>query len=409
MNNPPDILVGLDVGTTKVLCVVARPAEEVGFYRIEGYGLVQSEGISHGVVTDIEGAVKSIRSAIKEAQYTAQVPFTEAVVAIGGSTLTSEDCVGTAVVRGREVTPHDVTIAEANARENVNRKDRQLMKMIAQGYRAGDVVTPTPPIGFSADRIEALYHSVFGSISNAENMRRCLQRSSLELLNYEPHPWAAARAVLSETEKYCGTVVFDLGAQTTSISLFHENVITFTDVRPYGSEFFTRDIAIIFGLTLEQAEEMKLTSGHCDLSRVRRSETVQPRDQKGVLPRLYSKELLVKTLRGRALEIFRLYKKDLEEAGMLPFIHSVVLTGGGANLSGIELVAEEVFGVPVRIGTPRYVRGQPGLIMKPEASVAMGLISSAGEALAQGEEHGHRPKGFSTRFGWLKTLFTGNY
>lgn len=184
MNNPPDILVGLDVGTTKVLCVVARPAEEVGFYRIEGYGLVQSEGISHGVVTDIEGAVKSIRSAIKEAQYTAQVPFTEAVVAIGGSTLTSEDCVGTAVVRGREVTPHDVTIAEANARENVNRKDRQLIKMIAQGYRAGDVVTPTPPIGFSADRIEALYHSVFGSISNAENMRRCLQRSSLELLNY---------------------------------------------------------------------------------------------------------------------------------------------------------------------------------------------------------------------------------
>lgn len=409
MNNPPDILVGLDVGTTKVLCVVARPADEIGLYRIEGYGLVRSEGISHGIVTDIEGVVKSIREAIKEAQYTAQVQFTEVCAAIGGSTLTSEDCIGTAVVRGREVTPHDVEIAEANARENCVRKDRQLIKMIAQGYRAGDAVTPTPPIGFSADRIDALYHAVFGSLSNAENMRRCLQRSSLELLNYEPHPWAASMAVLSETEKYCGTVVFDLGAQTTSIALFHENKICFTDVRPYGSEFFTRDIAIIFGLTMDQAEDMKVSSGHCDLSRVQRGDTVQPREVDGKLPRLYSKELLVKTLRGRAFEIFSLYKKDLEEADMLPYVQSVVLTGGGANLSGIDLVANEVFGVPVRIGYPKYVQGQPGIFTRPEASVAMGLISSAGEQLSRGEEHGHRPKGFSNRFGWLKTLFTGNY
>ncbi len=409
MNNPSDILVGLDVGTTKVLCVVARPSEELGFFHIEGYGLVQSNGIRHGVVADLEGVVTSIREAVKEAQYTAQVPISEVCAAIGGSTLTSEDCVGTSVVRGREVTQHDVEIAEANAREHSARKDRQLIRMIAQGYRCGDALTDKPPIGFTGDRIEALYHAVFGSLSNAANMRRCLQRSGLELLNYEPHPWAASTAVLSETEKYCGTVVFDLGAQTTSIALFNENKICYTDVRPYGAEFFTRDIAIIFGLTLEQAEYMKVNSGHCYMNRVQRGETVQPKEEAGRQPRLYSKELLVKTLRGRALEIFRLYRKDLEETDMLRNVHCVVLTGGGANLPGIDTVASEVFGVPVRVGKPLYVEGQPGLISKPEASVAMGLISSAGALLAQGEEHGYRPKGFTNRFGWLKTLFTGNY
>ncbi len=409
MNNPTDILVGLDVGTTKVLCVVARPAEEIGFYHIEGYGRVQSHGIRHGVVADLEGVVTSIREAVKEAQFTAQVPISQVCAAIGGSTLTSEDCVGTSVVRGREVTQHDVEIAEANAREHSVRKDRQMIKMIPQGYRCGEALTDKPPIGFCGDRIEALYHAVFGSLTNAENMRRCLQRSGLELLNYEPHPWAASMAVLSETEKYCGTVVFDLGAQTTSIALFNENKICFTDVRPYGAEFFTRDIAIIFGLSLEQAEEMKINSGHCLPNRVQHGETVQPREQNGRQPRLYSKELLVKTLRGRALEIFRLYRKNLEEADMLKNIHCVVLTGGGANLTGIETVASEVFGVPVRIGQPQYVLGQLGIISKPESSVAMGLISSAGQQLTQGEEHRYRPKGLTSRFGWLTTLFTGNY
>lgn len=409
MDNPSDMLVGLDVGSTKVLCVVARPAEEPGFYRVEGYGSVASHGIHQGIVADIEGVVTSIRDAVKEAQYTAQVPISEVCAAIGGRTLTSEDCIGTAVVRGREVTQHDVEIAEANARENSVRKDRQMIKMIPQGYRCGEALTDKPPIGFCGDRIEALYHAVFGSLSNAENMRRCLQRSGLELSSYEPHPWAASQAVLSETEKYVGTVVFDLGAQTTSIALFHESKICFTDVRPYGSEFFTRDIAIIFGLTMEAAEDMKVRSGHCYQHRIQRGETVQPRQQESKIPRLYSRELLVKTIYGRAKEFFTLYKRVLEEAGMLSNVHSVVLTGGGANLPGIDEVAAEVFLVPVRVGRPQYVQGQPGLITMPEASVVMGLISSAGAQLARGDEHRYRPKRLSNRFGWIKTLFTGDY
>lgn len=405
MTNPSEILVGLDVGTEKVLCVVARPGEKTGLYRVEGYGLEKSEGIREGVVVDIEGVVTSIRKAIQEAQYTAQVPINEVFAAIGGSTLTSEDFVGTAVVRNREVSMNDVLNAEQNAREHSVRKDKELIKMLAQGYKCGDAYTDKPPIGLCADRVEALYHGVFGSLSNAENMRRCLQRSGLELVNYDPHPWAAAQAVLSETEKYCGTVVFDVGAQTTSIAIFDENKIRYTDVRPYGAEFFTRDIAVIFGLTMAQAEELKVSVGHCHPERVQRGETVQTPEHDGKASRLYSRELLAKTLRGRALEFFQLYKRALEEADMLKHVHCVVLTGGGANLVGLDVIAAETFGVPVRIGRPQYVEEPPTLLTRPEASVAMGLISSAGQTLSRGEEKRSDGK----RLGWVKRLFTGDY
>ena len=409
METPNDVLVGLDVGTHKVLCVIARPAAEPGRYDILGFGLEPSEGMKNGIVHDVEKVVKSVRKAVATAQYGAQVTMEKAWVAIGGETLTSENCVGTAVVRGNEVKQPDVDTAEANARENSRRVGRQLIKMQSQGYRCGDTFTAESPIGLTGDRVEAVYHAVYGSVSNAENIKRCLLRSGLELAGYEPHPWAAASAVLNDTDRYCGTAVFDIGEETTSITVFYENRILFTDVRPYGAEFFTRDVAMMFGITLEQAEELKVTVGHCLPDDVLPGETVQPTATGGRPSALYSRHLLARTLRERAEEFFGLYKKLLDDNDLTERVHNVVITGGGANLKGIDTVARNAFGTPVRIGRPIWTDGRSQIASLPEASVAIGLIVDAGRKRGAMDARGYRTRPLPALFARLKTIVIGDY
>ncbi len=409
MNNPNDYLVGLDVGSHKVLCVIARPGDEPGLYRVLGYGLELSKGIRNGIVTDLEAVVSSVREAVGRARAAANIPMPErAWVAIGGKTLTSENCTGTAVVRGNEVKRADVDAAESNARAHSRQQGRQLIKMIPQGYSCGDVFTSSMPIGLTGNKVMAVYHAVYGSISNAENMKRCVQRSGLDLAGYEPHPWAAAGAVLTDADRYCGTVVFDIGAETTSITLCYENMIVLTDVRPYGAEFFTRDISTFFALSLEEAESLKLSAGHCT-QEVLPTDTVQIKAEGEPRPRLYSKQLLVKTLRSRAEEFFTLYKRLLEKAGCLDKVHCVVLTGGGAQLRGLDEVAKEIFGVPVRIGRPIYLEDNSPLSKLPEASVAVGLIAAAAQGQAMRDTRGYRTFSFPSLSGKLTTILLGDY
>lgn len=410
MNNPNDYLVGLDVGSHKVLCVIARPGEEPGRYRVMGFGLEPSRGVRNGIVTDLEAVVGSVNKAVGRARDSANILRPEkAWAAIGGKTLTSENCTGTAVVRGNEIKQADVNAAESNARENSRRQGRELIKMVPQGYSNGSAFTSTAPIGLTGPRVTAVYHAVYGSISNAENMRRCLQRSGLELAGYEPHPWAAAGAVLTESDRYCGTVVFDIGAETTSITLCYENMISFTDVRPYGAEFFTRDISSFFGMSLEEAENLKVSVGHCYVKDVQPSETVQVRGEGELHPRRYSMELLTKTLRARAEEFFMLYRNLLEKAGCLDKVHCLVLTGGGSQLRGIDDVAQEIFGVPVRIGRPNCLEGQSSLARLPEASVAIGLIVAAARGQALGDTRGYRTISFPNLSNKIKTFLLGDY
>ena len=409
METPNDVLVGLDVGTHKVLCVVARPAQEPGYYDILGFGLEESQGITHGIVHDVEKVVVSMRRAVSAAQYSSQVSIEKVWVAIGGETLMSENCVGTAVVRGREVKQADVDTAEANARENSRRVGRQLIKMKSQGYRCGDTFTAESPIGLTGDRLEAVYHAVYGSVLNAANIKRCLLRSGLELAGYEPHPWAAASAVLTDTDRYCGTAVFDIGAETTSITVFNRGRILFTDVRPYGAEFFTCDVAVMFGLTLEQAEELKVTVGHCLPEEVLPGETVQPTGTDGRPAALYSRQLLARTLRERADEFFGLYKKLLEDKGLLGDVSNVVITGGGARLRGLDAVARATFDTPVRVGRPVWTDGRSQIASMPEASVALGLIVDADRKRLGFDAKGYRTRPFPALYAKLKTIVLGDY
>ena len=224
-----EFFAALDVGSDKVLCLVARPGDEPEMLRVIGIGNTPSSGIRNGCVVDVTAAVGSIRQAVREAGFTAGVEITGVWAAIGGHTLKSANCTGQTVLRGREVTREDVEQAELNARQSALRdmKGESLLKLIPQGYRCGDLVTDKP-VGLVGQKLEADVHALYGSRTNANNLKHAIQRVGLELINYEPHPWAAAQAVLSETEKTCGTALIDIGAETTSLIVFREGRILFT-------------------------------------------------------------------------------------------------------------------------------------------------------------------------------------
>lgn len=401
-----DVVVGLDAGSSKVLCIVAEPADD-GRYHVLGFGSVRSSGIRNGTVADVEAAVTSIREAVQEAQYTSGCRIDAVWASIGGKTLTSRNCSGVAVLRGPEVTQEDEEQAKLNARLNAEAdgQAKQLLKLIPQGFRCGEAYAPKSAVGLAGQRCEALVHAVYGSQTNAENLKRCMQRAGLELLNYEPHSWSAAQAVLTETERICGVAVIDLGAETTSMSVFREGIVRFTDVRPWGAEYLTRDIAMVLGIDLDEAEELKISAGSCEPDKIREGEIVQA----GRRERPYRRELVAKTLRARVKEFFGLYRKVLVEARLFDSVELVVLTGGGANLRGIDVVAAEVLGKRVRIGTPLLVDDTNPVLTTPEAVVALGLVRCAesGARLGDLARLGRRaPGGF---LGRLRTLMLGDY
>lgn len=410
MNNPNDYLVGLDIGSHKVLCVVALPSPKgEGLYRICGYSFRDSHGVRNGIVTDLNAAVDDIKAAVREARSAGNLPeLSNAWVAIGGSSLTSENCLGTAVVRGNEVKPADVEAAENNAREHSLRQGKQLIKMIPQGYSCGDTFSQTP-VGLVGDKVTAYYHAVYGSVKNAENMKRSLLRSGIELAGYEPHPIAAALAVSTESDRYNGTLVLDMGAETTSMTLVYEHRTLLTAVRPFGSEFFTRDLSTIFGVSLDQAEELKIRFGSCSMDGVLPGESVRPslEDVRGTP--LCSRSLIVQTLYERAKEFFRIYRDVIEKAGHLDKVHAVIITGGGANLRAIDEVARDVFGVPVRIGAPLCLDEKNALSMRPNASVAAGLLMAADKTRAAGDSRSYRTPSLLNLSGRIRTVFFGDY
>ena len=383
-----EVVVALDVGSQKVLCVVAKPGEAPGTCQVLGFGHVASDGIVEGTVVSIEAAVRSVRHAVSEAFYTSGVPISQVWAAIGGKSMTSASCEGTAVVRGNEVHDAEVTIARQNARDHAEAtaqvNGRDLIKLIPQGFEIGDAVVlePNTPEGLAGSRLVCRVHAVYGSALNAENLKRCLARSELELVGYEPHPWAAAKAVLTPSEMICGTAVIDIGAQTTSIAVFSGKMLRHTEVCKWGSERLTMDLSQVLGISLEEAEELKVRVGRCSLKEVIPGEMVQAKDPSVS----YSRELVAKTLAARVCEFFRLYEEHLRTAGVWDEVGAIVLTGGGAHLQDIDVLARETTGKNVRIGYPRWIEGDAPMLCRPEASVAMGLVRCAFEGADAEEE-----------------------
>ncbi len=385
-NTSTDILAAIDAGSSKVLCVIARPSDALeGCFKVLGFGRVPSQGIKNGIIYDVEKAVFSIRTALQEAQNTAGVSVRTVWPAIGGSVVTSANARGVAVLRGREVRQEDVDEAVRNAYEHCRKLagERNLLKTRLQGYRVGEVEDSQNPVGLMGESIEAHMHAVFSDAMSSQTLRATIQRAGVEVGDYSPQPWASARAVIRPDDAACGAAVIDMGADTTSFAVYTEGALRYTDVIPWGAQFFTKDLASVLDITIEQAEEIKLLRGTCLPERVNDWESVVPTPENGRRQRAYSRRLMATVLKARADEFLRHYRKLLEERGDLGRVRTVVLTGGGANLAGLTERALDIFpGKTVRVGLPNNIDGAPQLINQPDASVVMGLIGEASDKVA---------------------------
>ncbi|MDO5530831.1 cell division protein FtsA [Sutterella sp.] len=404
-----EFFTALDVGSDRVICLVARPGAEPGTMRVMGIGDQRSRGVANGCVNIVSEAVEAIREAIREAQATAEVQILGVWTAIGGGTLESANCSGQTVLRGREVTREDMDLAEENARQSAIHGARggTMLKLIPQGFRCGDVVSDRPE-GLVGERLEANVHALYGSSSNVKNLKRCIERAGVELLEYEPHPWAAAKAALTESERMVGTALIDIGAETSSMIVFTDGLARFSCVRPFGASLFTGDLSVVLGIDLEEAEELKLNAGDCRRDEVLPDELVQF-DRRGVPSRSYSRDLLVQTLSTRAINVLRNYRDVLVKAGHFDDIRLVVLTGGGAKLPGFVEEAQKFLGKRVRLGIPLGVEGETPLLQKPDSAVAAGLIRCAIEQRIYGPERAYGARRSLSFMGKLKTFFVGDY
>ena len=348
-----DLIVGLDIGTSKIMAVVAEVQADASI-KVLGMGVAPSTGMKRGVVVNIEASVQSIQQAVREAEMMAACKITRVITGITGSHIRGRNSVGMVAVRDREVSPSDVAKVLETARAiNISTDQRPLLVEPQEFIIDGQEVKE--PIGMSGVRLESKVHIVTCAQSAAENIIKCVRRCGLEVEHLMLNPLAASMATLTEDERELGVVLIDIGAGTTDIAVFSGGAIRHTAVLPVAGELITSDIAMALRTPTDDAEDIKLQNG-CAKQLLADPDThIEVAGLSGRPPRLLSKQVLAGVIEPRIEEIFTLVQKEVQNSGFEHLASSgVVLTGGSAMMPGMVELGEDIFLKPVRVGVPQY-------------------------------------------------------
>ena len=372
------IVVGLDIGTTKI-CVVAAEITDRGKIRIIGFGQAPSEGLNRGVVTNISAAARSIRTAVEECQLKSGLEIDSVYAGIAGHHITGLNRDGVVAVRGDTITELDIQRVIETARA-CNFPDKEILHTLCQEYIVDGQDGVKQPIGMAGRRLEAKVHLILGSVTSAANIVQCCHNANLHVNNVVLEPLASSLAVLEEEEKELGVILLDIGGGTSDMVIYKNGSIVHTSVLPLGGHQVTNDIAIGLRTTKDEALRVKHECGIAMLSMVKESETVTLKGIAGREDRVLDKRLLASVVQARFEEIFGLILDDVRRSGYLPSIAAgVVLTGGSALMRGIARLAEESMQMQVRIGTPTHIEGLEELVDSPIYATAVGLVKYAAE------------------------------
>jgi cell division protein FtsA len=369
-----EIVVGLDIGTTKVCAVVAEVDPSDGI-TILGAGMVPCRGLRKGIVANIDWTVRSIKDAIESAQTMAGVEIRTIYAGIGGSHVRSSGSDGVAAIAGGEVTRGDVDRVLEGARAIPVDADRQILHVLPREYTVDSQDGIRDPIGMAGVRLGVKVNLVTAATSCAQNVIRCAERCGLTVADVVLQPLASAEAVLSEDEKEIGVAVVDIGGGTTDILLYVDGGIAHTSVIPVGGNNITSDIAAGLRTPMAEADRLKRLSG-CALGRmVADDEEIEVPGVGGHAPRKTARRVLSDIIEPRVEEIFAVVRKRIEDTGLLEQLSAgVVLTGGAVLLQGMSEFAEEILGMPVRIGMPTGIKGITQLVHGPEYATGVGLV-----------------------------------
>jgi cell division protein FtsA len=386
MGKRDDLIVGLDIGTTKV-CAVVGDVTEDGI-DIIGIGSHPSRGLRKGVVINIESTVESIRRAVSEAELVAGCDITSVYAGIAGGHIKGINSHGIVAVKEKEVGDNDLVRVIDAAQAVAIPLDREVIHVIPQEYIIDDQDGIKEPLGMAGVRLEAKVHIVTAAVTSAQNIVKCANRCGLNVSDIILQPLASAEAVLTPDEKELGVCLVDIGGGTTDIIVFNEGAIVHTSVLTLGGNHITNDVAVGLRTPAAEAERIKQKYGCALSSMVERDETIEVPSVGGRKPRILSRQILAEIIEPRAEEVFSLVRQEIIKSGFEDRIASgVVITGGSTILEGMPELAEQVFNMPVRRGVPRAIGGLVDVVKSPMYATGVGLVISGSKS-----SHDHRFK-----------------
>ncbi|SMC26665.1 cell division protein FtsA [Andreprevotia lacus DSM 23236] len=404
-----NLIVGLDIGTSKVVAVVAEIQDD-GSLNVVGMGTSASKGLKRGVVVDIEKTVGAIQAALGEAELMADCKIREVYTGIAGSHIKGINSDGMVAIKDKEVTQADVDRAIETASAVNIPTDHQVLHILAQEYMIDGQEGVKEPLGMSGVRLHVNVHIVSGAVSAVQNITKCVRRCGLEIAEVILQPLASANAVLTEDERDLGVCLVDIGGGTTDISVFMNGAIRHTAVIPIAGDQVTNDIAMALRTPTSEAENIKLQHGVAlrHMTDPQAMIEVPGVGERGA--RQMSRHTLAEVIEPRVEELYGLVQAELRRFGFEDRLSSgIVITGGAALMPGMTELAEEIFHMPVRIGLPKYVGGLAEVVKNPRYSTAVGLLLLAREQYQKNPTGRQRDGSFGDMLGRMKSWFQNNF
>lgn len=408
-NRDKELLVGIDIGTSKVLTLVGEVTSE-GRLNVIGYGSHPSSGLKRGVVVNIESTVQSIQRSVEDAELMTGCDIFSAYTGIAGSHIRSINSHGIVAIRDQEVTSSDVDRVIDAAKAIAIPADQRILHVLPQEYIIDNQNAIREPIGMSGVRLEAKVHIVTGAVSAAQNIIKCMQRCGLTTSDIVLEQFASSQSILTEDEKELGVCMIDIGGGTSDVAIFTDGAIRHTAVIPIAGDQVTNDIAIALRTPTRNAEEIKIKYGCALQDLVDTSELIDIPNIGERMGRRLPRRALAEVVEARYEELFTLALGELRRSGLEEFMAAgIVLTGGASKVSGAQELAERIFKVPVRIGRPHNVTGMSDIIHNPIYATGIGLlVYGLQQRQHQRETMSHQPsmKGVWSR---MKNWFQGNF
>ena len=404
-----NLIVGLDIGTSKVACIVGEINPE-GDIEVVGLGTHASKGLKKGVVVNLETTVQSIQRAIDEAELMAGCRINSVYAGIAGSHIMSMNSHGIVAIRDKEVSQGDVDRVIDSARAVAIPADQKILHILPQEYVIDRQEGIKEPVGMSGIRLEARVHIVTGAVSAAQNIVKCIRRCGLEVEDIILEQLASSAAVLTDDEKDLGVCLVDIGGGTTDIAVFTDGAIRHTAVIPIAGDQVTNDIAVALRTPTQFAEEIKINHA-CALTQLASLEDLIEVPSLGERPiRQISRLNLAEIVEPRYEELLMLVQAELRRSGFEDLIAAgVVICGGSSRVEGLVELAEEIFHVPVRIGMPQAITGLNEVVRNPAYATGAGLLLFGKQQHVHGEHHGSVGPGFRGMWTRMKSRFTGNF
>ncbi len=395
-----EFIVGLDIGTTKICVVVGRASE--GKISIVGIGSHPSTGLRKGVVVNMDSTVNSIKKAVEEAELMAGIKIDSCLAGIGGAHIKSFNSNGVVAIKDKEVRPDDIERAIDAAKAVAIPADRELIHVIPQEFIVDDQDGIKDPVGITGVRLEVKVHIVTGNISSAQNIIKCCRLAGLSVDDVILGQLASSEATLTEEEKEIGAALVDIGGGTSDIAIFSNGSIKYTSVLPFGGNNITNDIAIGLRTPIDDAEKIKKKYGCAFSNMVGANETIEVPSVGGRKSRTLQRKTLADIIEPRVEEVAELIYDEIKKSGQEKLLASgVIITGGCANLEGMPELAEGIFNLPARRGSPIGVGGLVDVVNNPSYATGVGLLLY-GYKHSKGIRRGFRA-GRS-----MKRLFSGN-